>query len=44
MQPMFLRETTKNLIMSVVAKTKTRMSTDSDGLDLKIVKMTIDYF
>lgn len=42
MQSLFLGEVSENQIISVVAKTKNKTSTDSDGIDMKIVKMTID--
>lgn len=42
MQSMFLGDISENQIISVVAKTKNKMSADSDGIDMKIVKMTID--
>lgn len=42
MQSMFLGEVSENQLISVVAKTKNKTSTDRDGIDMKIVKMTID--
>lgn len=39
---MFVGEVSENQIISVVAKTKNKTSTDSDGIDMKVVKMTID--
>ena len=42
MQSMFDGEVSENQIFSVVAKTKTKTSTVSDGIDMKLVKLTID--
>lgn len=42
MHSMFLAEVTEYDILSVVHKLKNKTSTDSDGIDMKIIKMTID--
>lgn len=42
MQSMFLAEVTEYELFSVVHKLNNKTSTDSDGIDMKIIKMTID--
>lgn len=42
MQSMFLGEVQENEILSIVTKCENKTSTDSDGLDMAMVKRTID--
>lgn len=42
LQSMFLGDVNENEIRSIVTKSKNKKSTDSDGLDMVIVKRTID--
>ena len=42
MQSMFLREVSEKEIVSIVKKLKNKTSTDCDGLDMVIVKKTVD--
>ena len=42
MQSMFLEEVSENEIKSIILKSKNKISTDSDGIDMIIIKRTID--
>uniref|UniRef100_A0A8C6MEW6 Reverse transcriptase domain-containing protein n=1 Tax=Nothobranchius furzeri TaxID=105023 RepID=A0A8C6MEW6_NOTFU len=43
LQSMFLGDVSENEVLTIVRKSKNKTSTDCDGIDMMIVKKTIDY-